>query len=281
MSWTNIYSTKFMTEEERIMEISVNTRQLSRGFAAVRPGKADSGDFMIALDSQTVDKEENKLPPEQWVTAAGFSADAVKAAADFMRNELGIDVSKIEPTHEITPEQMEWLRSRHDFSSMRHYETYSFKNDGGQTQYGFKSTPEYSNFLADLMYLGVYTEQELTVGLWVEPIDTRPGGSDSVISTHLSDYIGGSPFDFSRAMVSNLENMWNFYNERSKGAFAVDGDAGFAALIKDNYLPLQKQFLELLDKLFNSGDEDISRNITEPPIEDISQKLKEDFGGIM
>lgn len=263
------------------MEISINTRQVSYGFAAVRTSKADTGDFMTALDNLTANKEENKMPPEQWVTAAGFSADAVKAAADFMRNELGIDVSKIKPTHEITPEQMEWLSSRHDFSSMRHYETYSFKNESGQTQYEFKSTPEYSNFLGDLMYLGVYTEQELTVDLWVEPIDTRAGGYDNVISTHLSDYIGGSPLDFSQAMVSNLENMWNFYNERSSGAFAVEGDAEFAELIKEHYLPLQKQFFELLDKLFNSSDEDISRNITEPPIEDISEKLKEDFGGIM
>lgn len=263
------------------MEISINARQVSYSFAAMRTGKAEGGDFMTALDNQTANKEENKLPPDRWVTVAGFSADAVKAAAAFMRDELGVDVSKIEPTHEITTEQMEWLNSRHDFASMRHYETYSFTNESGQTQYEFKSTPEYSNFLGDLMYLGVYSEQELTVSLWVEPIDARQGGSDSVISTHLSDYIGKSPFDFSQAMVSNLENMWNFYNERSSGAFAVEGDAEFAALIKDNYLPLQKQFLELLEKLFKNDGEDTSQSIIEPPIKNISEKLKEDFGGII
>ncbi len=263
------------------MEISINTRQLNYHFAAMGARKADSSDFADALEGQEIDKRENKLPPQKWVTQAGFSADAVKAAAAFMQDELGIDVSKIEPTHEITPEQMDWLRSRHDFSSMRHTEMYSFKNDGGQTQYGFKSTPEYSNFLGDLMYLGVYSEQELTVGLWVEPIDTRPGSYGGVISSHLSDYIGGSPFDFSRSMVSNLENMWNFYNERSKGAFAVEGDTEFAALIKEHYLPLQKQFLEFLDKLFKSSNEDIPQNIANPPIEDISEKLKEDFGGLV
>lgn len=261
------------------VEISINTRQISYNFATMRGKKADSCDFSDALECQEIDKSENKLPPDKWVTEAGFSADAVKAAAAFMQDELGVDVSKIKPTHEITPEQMEWLRSRHDFSTMRHTEMYSFTNDGGQTQYGFKSTPEYSNFLGDLMYLGIYTEQELTVGLWVEPIDTRPDSYGSVISEHLSDYIGGSPFDFSRAMVSNLENMWNFYNERSKGFFAVDGDEEFAALIKEHYLPLQKQFFELLEKLFNNSDEDISQNVINPPIEDISEKLKEDFSG--
>lgn len=263
------------------MEISINTRQVSYHFAAMGARKADGGDFTDKLEGQEIDKEENKLPPQKWVTQAGFSADAVKAAAAFMQDELGIDVSKIEPTHEITPEQMDWLRSRHDFSTMRHTEMYSFKNDGGQTQYGFKSTPEYSNFLGDLMYLGVYSEQELTVGLWVEPIDTRPDSYGGVISDHLSDYIGGSTFDFSQTMVSNLENMWNFYNERSKGAFAVEGDPEFAALIKEQYLPLQKQFIELLDKLFKSSNEGIPQNIANPPIEDISEKLKEDFGGLM
>ncbi len=262
------------------MEISVNTRQVSYYFAAMGVEKADGGDFMKALEGQKTSKETNKLPPEKWVTEAGFSADAVKAAAKFMRDELGVDVSKIEPTHEITPEQMDWLRSRHDFSTMRHTEMYSF-NNGGQTQYGFKSTPEYSNFLGDLMYLGVYTEKELTVGLWVEPIDTRSDSYGGVISTHLSDYIGGSPLDFSKALVSNLQNMWNFYNERSKGIFAVEGDTEFAALIKEHYLPLQKQFLELIDKLFKNSSDDILQNIVNPKIEYVSEKLKEDFGGLM
>lgn len=263
------------------MEISINTRQVRYQFATMGTKKSDTGDFTDTLAGQKIVKGENKLPPEKWVTDAGFSADAVKVAAKFMQNELGIDVSKIEPTHEITPEQMDWLRSRHDFSTMRHTEMYSFKNDGGQTQYGFKSTPEYSNFLGDLMYLGVYTEQELTVGLWVEPIDARPDGYGSVISEHLSDYLGDSPIDFSRTLVSNLENMWNFYNERSKGAFAVEGDAEFAALIKEHYLPLQKQFFEFLDKLFKNDYEEIPQNIVNPPIEDVSEKLKEDFGGLM
>lgn len=263
------------------MEISINTRQVSYRFSATGTKKSDSIDFTGTLVNQTNAKDENKLPPEKWVTDAGYSADAVKAAAAFMRDELGIDVSKIEPTHEITSEQMEWLRSRHDFSSMRQTVMYSFKNEAGQTQYGFKSTPEYSNFLGDLMYLGIYSEQELTVDLWVEPIDTRPGSYSGVISEHLSDYIGGSAIDFSRALVSNLDNMWNFYNERSKSIFAVEGDTEFAALIKENFLPLQKQFLELLDKLFKSSDEDVLQNTVNPTIEDATEKLKEDFSGKM
>lgn len=263
------------------MNISINTRQISCNFTAVKARKTDGCDFTDILEDNVSDKKENKLPPEKWVTEAGFSADAVKAAAAFMRDELGIDVSKIEPTHEITPEQVSWLRSRHDFSTMRHTEMYSFTNDGGQTQYGFKSTPEYSNFLGDLMYLGVYTEQELTTGLWVEPIDTRPDSYGGVISEHLSDYMDGSSLDFSRALVSNLENMWNFYNERSKSSFAVEVDAEFAALIKEHYLTLQKQFSEFLDELFRNSSEDILRNTVNLPVEDVSEKLKEDFGTLM
>ncbi len=218
-----------------------------------------------------------KNAPEKWVTEAGFAADAIEAAAAFMRDELGIDASEIEPAHEITPEQMDWLRSRHDLSAMQRYETYSFVNDGGQTQYGFKATPEYSNFMGDLMYIGAYTKVELTVELWVEPIDTRPGGYVSVISERL-DHIGSSPLDFSRAMVSSLEKMWGFYDERSKGADAVEGDAEFAELIKEHFLPLQRDFLDLLEKLFNNEEEVLPDSGAIPAIEDATEKLKEDFG---
>lgn len=259
------------------MEISVNTRQVGYNFAATGTKKSEGIDFADVLASQVNVKGENKLPPEKWVTDEGYSADAVKAAAEFMREELGIDVSKIEPTHEITAEQMEWLMSRHDFSTMRQTVMYSFKNEAGQTQYGFKSTPEYSNFLGDLMYLGIYSEQELTVDLWVEPIDTRPDSYGGVISEHLSDYMGGSALDFSRAVASELDNMWNFYNERSKGAFAVEGDAELAALIKEHYFLLQNQFLELLDKCFKDGERDIPQNIVNPQIEDASAKIVEEF----
>ncbi len=263
--------------------ISVVT-QSNRAYSTLASSrKTDDADNSFGELLPAVETAEEKLmknAPDKWVTEAGFSADAVKAAAAFMRDELGIDISKIEPTHEITPEQMDWLRSRHDFSTMRHTEMYSFKNDGGQTQYGFKSTPEYSNFLGDLMYLGIYTKQELTVGLWVEPIDTRPDSYGSVISEHLSDYLGGSLSDFSQARVSNLKNMWNFYNERSKGAFAVEGDTEFAELIKNNYLPLQRDFLDLIKKLFGNDEELLPDRGAVPVIEDASEKLKEDFGGL-
>ncbi len=221
-----------------------------------------------------------KNAPDKWVTEAGFTADAVEAAAAFMQDELGIDVSKIEPTHEITPEQMDWLRSRHDFSTMRRYATYSFVNDSGQTQYGFKATPEYSNFMGDLMYIGAYTKVELTVELWVEPIDTRPG-ANSVISGDLFNSLNSdnSLLGTARAFVKHLENMFSFYDARSKDPLkAMEGDAEFAALIKEHYLPLNQQFFEFIDELIRSEDEQPQQNSAVPPIEDASEKLKEDFG---
>ncbi len=263
---------------------NVSSNLQTYNFSPARKTESISGSFDNALsEAQNRLSDEHilmKNAPEKWVTEAEYSADAVEIAEKFLRDELGIDASKIEPTHEISPEQTEWLKSRHDFSSMSRYEMYSFVNDSGQTQYGFKYTPEFSNFLGDLMYLGIFSKQELKVDLWVEPIDTRPGGYSSVISTNLSEYMGGSAFDFTRAAVSNLENMWNFYNERSKGIFAVDGDSEFAELIKEHFLPLQKQFLELIEKLFKN-DDDTPQNIVNPHIEDISEKLKEDFGELI
>lgn len=246
------------------------------------PRKTDGADNSFGELLPAAETEDQKLlknAPDKWVTEPGISSHAINAAAAYLRDELGIDVSKIEPTHEITPEQMDWLRSRHDFSTMQRYVRYQFVNDSGITQIETKSTAEFSNFLGDLMYLGIYTEQELKVDLWVEPVDTRPGAncviSDDFFNSLNSD---NSLMGTARAFVSHLENMWNFYNERSKGALAVEGDAEFAELIKEHYLPLQRDFLDMLEKLFGNKEEFFPEGGAVPAIEDASAKLKEDFG---
>ncbi len=259
--------------------VTQSSRTYSFMASSPKTDGADNAFGELLPTAETTEERLMKNAPDKWVSEAGFSADAIEAAAAFMRDELGVDVSKIEPSHEITPEQMNWLRSRHNFSAMRRYETYSFKNDGGQTQYGFKSTPEYSNFMGDLMYLGIYSKQELTVDLWVEPFDTRTG-ANSVLSGYVLNSLNSdnSLLGTARAFVSHLENMWSFYNERSKGAFAVEGDAEFAALIKEHYLPINQQFFEFIDKLIGNNDEPLPQNSAVPPIEDVSKKLKDDFG---
>ena len=123
-----------------------------------------------------------KKAPEKWVTEAGYSFKTVKVVGEFMRNELGIDLNATQSTHSLTPEQREWLYSRHDFDTMQIYAPCTFVNDGGQTHMYMLETPEYNNFIADLAYLGVYNADELTTPV-VEVIDIKSGNVPTVFET--------------------------------------------------------------------------------------------------
>lgn len=245
-----------------------------------KTGNADQS-FGEILAETVAENDLLKKAPEKWVTEAGFSDDAVKKALEFRRNELELE-DPTEYSHELTAEQEAWLLSRHDLSSMQRYVPYTWITSAGTTQTGYKSTVEYSNFVADLAYLGVYSREELV--FQTEPIDTRPGSYSTVYEYFLAQKnSGGSLFESSRSIVARLEEMYRYYYERSQDpSRAVKGDAEFAALIKEHYMPFEKEFFEFIDRLLNKDKEQLpprsaARSVA-PVIEDISDKLKEDFG---
>lgn len=72
--------------------------------------------------------------------------------------------------------------------------------------------------------------------------------------------------------------MYDFYNERSKNPLlAIEGDAEFAALIKEHYLPIHQRFFEFIDELIGRNDEQIPQRSNYPTVEDCSERLKEDY----
>lgn len=216
--------------------------------------KEDFGGLGRPDAAETVMDKLFKNAPDKWVTEPGLSFNAIKAALEFKENELGIKNS--EPTHELTPEQREWLYSRHDFSTMQMYVRFTVEY-GGTTQYQTNATAEYSNFVADLAYLGVYSYEDF---IWVSPLDTRAGSGDSTLSGLLSDFLNsdGGLLDSARMLLSHMQNMFSFYNERSKDPLqAINGDAEFAALIKEHYLPFYQQFFEFVDDLINNDNEQL------------------------
>lgn len=149
--------------------------------------------------TETADNDILKKAPDKWVTEPGISFNAMKAALEFRRNELGIEDT--EPTYEFTPEQREWLNSRHDFPTMQMYVRYSF-DYGGTTQYRTEATAEYSNFVADLVYLGVYSPDDF---LQLSPLDTRPG-ANSVLTEYVNKVQNsdGSLLSTTRLFVEHL-----------------------------------------------------------------------------
>lgn len=256
------------------------TRSCRFGAAAQSAAKAESADVSFGeILAEAAEIDLLASAPPAWVTESGFRDDAIKIALDYKKNTLGID-EETEPTHTLTPEQEAWLCSRHDFSTMRQYIRYNFVTDEGNVQVATECTAEYSNFVADLVYLGVYTRDELVLN--VAPIDTRPG-SHSALSDYLydPDRLNGGLFESTRALVSLLENMYDYYYERSNDPTrAVAGDSEFAALILDRYLPFQKEFFEMIDRLIQKDreTEPLPWERVIPAVTDVSERLREDFG---
>lgn len=102
----------------------------------------------ILADDNSRRSENGNEIPEKWKTGWGSAESygwGVDIAVRYMREELGIDVSERVPTHEITNEQKDWLASRHDLGTIQNYSI---------------NTLEMQNFLADLVYLNIYSPDE-------------------------------------------------------------------------------------------------------------------------
>lgn len=168
------------------------------------------------------------------------------------------------PIRGITEAQIDWLRSRYDFQTMKIGSSLSFSNGAVLQQ----ETDEFAGFLADLVDMGIYSEEE-TDDLRIRkmPIDTRPTPSENGFTitpiTITPNYADRSPLDIFRDYVSQVEKDIKFYRDRANDPEkAVEGDEDFADLLVRNYLPLPKSFLELLEKLFADTPEDEVENRT-------------------
>ena len=165
------------------------------------------------------------------------------------------------PLHRITEPQINWLRSRYDFPNMKIYipDEITFETDDPSVvslgSYSINS--DYLDFLSALEELGIYTAEEVNKvnALHSIPVpqDTRPDSfkNETRVTVVIYDHFNETPLRKARDNVSYLEDKIEYYTERSKDkARAVEGDAEFAADIRDNYLPFHKGFLELIEKLY-------------------------------
>ncbi len=182
----------------------------------------------------------------------------------------------------ITEMQIDWLRSRYDFPNMKMEVGETFDIDPNkQTQAVgiFWETKEYGNFLADLVDMGLYTNDEVeTIRLKPFPLDTRPRSQTYEIDfMPVTIKLGNeSPLESYRDYVGRLEERIEHYSNRAKDpSQAVEGDREFAELIAEHYLPLPKSFLELLEKLYAEDPHDPD-NADENPSSILANSDKDD-----
>lgn len=166
------------------------------------------------------------------------------------------------PIRGITEAQIDWLRSRYDFQTMKIDSLLWFSAGAGLQQ----ETNEFGSFLADLVEMGIYSSEEANdLRIRTMPIDTRPKPAEHeyTVTAMTVNYTDRSPLDIFRNYVSDMENEIEFYNKRAKNPDkAVEGDTDFADLIAEHYLPLPKSFLELLEKLFADTPDEEGENQT-------------------
>lgn len=162
------------------------------------------------------------------------------------------------PIRSITQAQVDWLRSKYDFPNMKtmvsDMDGAVVNNSGsGQVIGVWKQTDEYLDFLDDLVVLGIYSEEEMTIIQFRRaPADMRPVPDN--VEVHFVQvtpcYEEQSPLESSREYVLKVEDRIESYKNRAKDPEkAREGDEEFAKLIEE-FLPLPKSFLNLLEKLY-------------------------------
>lgn len=175
-----------------------------------------------------------------------------------------------EPTHSLTDEQREMLNSKYDFSTMQRSVRNVISDGKGGCEKFTTYSEEYISFLGDLVYMNVYSADEITrLHSKLLPVhdsgNIQPAGG--VVGSSFTNETTGI-VQRAEENISGLEKIFSYYDNRSKNpSEAVVGDEEYAKTL-NSLLAFNLQFFEMIKSLTGN-------------FEDASSKLKEDFSGIM
>ncbi len=131
--------------------------------------------------------------PDKWLHE-WTGESPVKKAVEFLEN-MGVGVKSREPSHSLTDEQKEWLRSRNDLDAI----------------YNSTASPlDRYNFRADLVYLGVISPDEAeNIGVGVIPTHCTPN-EIMLLNTEKS----GNYIDNLRGIMSKQKSVVDYMREK-------------------------------------------------------------------
>lgn len=239
------------------------------------------GDVLNEVDSAVDDySAANKWinAPARWTsehlytydenTSEGYTVnrEAISRVKEQLKAE-GIDANSRTPTHKITDEQMEWLSSRYDLD---------FLNACSHTH------EEYGNFMLDLAYLNVFSLDEIENMYGVMPFNENHKGYLYKMDTGdgLSGFV--NPF----GGIGNYVDQENLYTqlimEYLRVKFTGRTEKEYEQMAKD-YVTQRTERMSIIKDFFDraASRKDDNMGGAKPSIENISEKLKEDFGGLM
>ncbi len=182
---------------------------------------------------------------EKWVVEDTMILTAEKKAVEYLKQN-GIDVSELKPTHEITPDQMEWLKSRHNF------ETIPVDHDSSS----------YQNLCADLIALNVFSFEEVRdmflvsmppEGVVFQKVDSSAANSSRVSFSDVGILgLGSGLGNLRQALWHSIGSQQEIISAFMKGkgnSPLSDSDKNFLNQAYD-ILSKKQEFYEILDDLF-------------------------------
>lgn len=250
------------------------------------PSAVDSfGSFVhnIQYDASTVERMESKRSGnERWTDSDLYTIDTDspkgytvnKNALDKVReklNEEGVDADKRTPTHEITDEQMEWLGSKYDLEFLS---VCSFTHS------------EYGNFMLDLAYLNVFSLDEVENMYGVMPFNAN---NKAIMYYHGDPRTGDGasyidPFGGDGSVTESWDDVYTrLIMEYLKVRYTGRAESEYEQMTEQLKTQRVERMMIIEDFFarFSENKERYDPAVSKPLIEDASEKLKEDFGGIM
>ena len=266
-------------------------RQAISGRSNVRPEKVNTGNPLVEvfnipsqkirddIDLSTEPHEDGSVP-SRWTSGdlyindinapMGYrvNQDAFARVREQLRSE-GIDADSRTPTHEITDEQMDRLEARYDFDYL--------------SVCGYQHT-EFGNFMLDLAYMNVFSLDEVEVMCGVMPFsadyqavslyyhgDPVTGEGAGYVSLNSDGRIIGEEEMKTEYITNYLKSKYTGHTEEEYKEMT----AKFAAQMQERLKISDDIFARFTDKMWDIMD------IVKPNVENISDKLKEDFGGLI
>ncbi len=226
--------------------------------------KADENEWYGVPDRWT--SERLYTNDESALKGYRVNKDAISRVKERLEAE-GIDANSRTPTHEITDEQMQWLSSRYDLD---------FLSACSHTH------AEYGNFMLDLAYLNVFSFDEVENMFGVMPFNANHKGYLYKMDTGdgFSGYV--NPFGGVGNYVDQDDLYTQLIMEYLKVKCTGRTEKEYEQMAGD-FAAQRVERMSVIEEFFTraAANKENSMDGAKPNIENVSEKLKEDFGGLM
>lgn len=216
--------------------------------------------------------------PDRWTNASLFNIDhntlegytvndSALAKVKEWLNAEGIDADSRTPTHDISEEQIEWLSSRYDFNFLN---ACCFTHE------------EFGNFVLDLAYLNVFSLDEVKNMYGVMPFNANHKGYLRKLETDGGTAGFVNPFSGEGDLIEDEDLLAGLIMEYLKAKYTGLTEKEYERMTEE-FAAQRRERLTVIEDFFAQVCNNKANNMggVSRKVEDISEKLKEDFGGLI